>query len=67
MVPMMSDLLAETDKIIQGAAEGHLKIRADASKFEGGWNQLVAGINGTLDAVIDPINEAAVVLELYGK
>ena len=38
MVKMMSDLLAQTDIIIQGAADGQLDKRANADMFVGGWN-----------------------------
>jgi methyl-accepting chemotaxis protein len=43
MVRMMSDLLAQTDIIIRGAADGELDKRANADLFVGGWNQLVRG------------------------
>jgi methyl-accepting chemotaxis protein len=56
-VKMMNDLLAQTDYIIQGAANGELEKRAKAELFVGGWNQLVAGVNQTLDNVVGPINE----------
>ncbi|HEY8095694.1 MAG TPA: methyl-accepting chemotaxis protein [Methylobacter sp.] len=62
-VNMMSDLLAQTDIIIQAAANGELDTRADASLFVGGWNQLVVGVNQTLDGVINPVNEAVAVLK----
>lgn len=63
-VKMMNDLLAQTDIIINAAAEGELDKRADASLFVGGWNQLVAGVNQTLDSVILPVNEAVEVLTM---
>jgi methyl-accepting chemotaxis protein len=62
LVKMMSDLLAQTDIIIQGAAAGELDKRANADMFQGGWNQLVAGVNKTLDGIILPVNEAVAVL-----
>ena len=62
LVKMMGDLLAQTDIIIQGAANGELDKRADAAMFQGGWNQLVAGVNKTLDGIILPVNEAVAVL-----
>ncbi len=62
MLKMMSDLLAETDILIQGAAAGELDKRANAAVFAGGWNQLVTGINTTLDGVVVPINEVMRVL-----
>jgi methyl-accepting chemotaxis protein len=63
-VKMMNDLLAQTNIIINAAAEGQLDTRADASLFVGGWNQLVSGVNKTLDGVIVPVNEAVEVLTL---
>ncbi|AEG02331.1 methyl-accepting chemotaxis protein [Methylomonas methanica] len=63
-VKMMNDLLAQTDIIINAAADGQLDTRADASLFVGGWNQLVTGVNKTLDGVILPVNEAVEVLSM---
>ncbi|QPK62445.1 MCP four helix bundle domain-containing protein [Methylomonas sp. LL1] len=62
LVKMMGDLLAQTDVIIQGATSGVLDKRANADMFQGGWNQLVAGINKTLDGIVLPINEVVEVL-----
>jgi len=62
LIRLMGDLLAQTDLIIQGAANGELDKRADADMFEGGWNQLVEGINKTLDSIVLPVNEAVSVL-----
>ncbi|CAK0772182.1 methyl-accepting chemotaxis protein [Gammaproteobacteria bacterium] len=62
MVKMMGDLLAQTDIIIKAAADGELNQRADADLFQGGWKQLVAGVNKTLDGIILPVNEAMMVL-----
>ncbi len=61
-VKMMSDLLAQTDIIIKAAADGELDTRANAELFQGGWKQLVTGVNQTLDDVIGPVNEAVSVL-----
>jgi len=47
VVKMMSDLLAETDKIVKAAADGELDKRAKAEMFLGGWNKLVTGVNDT--------------------
>jgi methyl-accepting chemotaxis protein len=63
VVKMMSELLAETNKLVKAALVGELSTRANAGLFVGGWNQLVSGVNDTLGAVIVPINEAQVVLE----
>jgi methyl-accepting chemotaxis protein len=63
VVKMMGDLLKETNGLVQAAIGGQLGTRANAAQFVGGWNELVAGVNKTLDSVLQPINEAAGVLE----
>ncbi len=63
VVTMMSELLAETDKLVKAAINGQLATRADATKFQGGWHQLVAGVNETLETVIAPVNETIAVLK----
>jgi methyl-accepting chemotaxis protein len=55
MVAMMNDLLAETGKIVKAAADGQLDQRANAAKFVGGWNELVAGVNDTITNIVNPL------------
>ncbi len=56
-------LLAELGRITRSAADGNLADRAEASRFTGGYRELVEGVNHTLDAVIAPVNEASDVLD----
>ncbi len=56
-------LVADTVMLSQAAIEGKLNTRADASKHAGDFRKIVQGVNQTLDAVLEPINEAAGVLE----
>jgi methyl-accepting chemotaxis protein len=67
MVKMMSELLSETDKIIKGAADGQLEIRADASKFVGGWNKLVSGVNDAVTNIVNPMNVTADYVDKVAK
>ena len=67
VVKMMSDLLAETDKIIKAAAGGELDQRADASLFLGGWNKLVAGVNDTITNIVNPLMVTADYVEKISK
>jgi methyl-accepting chemotaxis protein len=67
LIKMMSDLLAQTNILIEGAANGELDKRANAAMFQGGWQQLVTGINQTLDGIILPVNEAVGVLSELEK
>ena len=59
----MHALVEETDGLTRAAESGKLQRRADATRFDGAFRQLVQGMNGTLDAVLQPIGEAAEVLE----
>ncbi|MBK1685554.1 methyl-accepting chemotaxis protein [Rhodoferax fermentans] len=67
MVKMMSELLAQIDIIIQGAANGELEKRADATKFVGGWNKLVLGVNETVTNIVNPLNVTADYVERISK
>jgi len=67
VVKMMSELLAETDKIVKAAADGELDKRADAAKFLGGWNKLVSGVNDTITNIVDPLMVTADYVEKVSK
>ncbi|HMA61142.1 MAG TPA: methyl-accepting chemotaxis protein [bacterium] len=58
-VDIMNSLLEETDKIVKAADEGRLDVRANDSLFDGGWNQLVSGVNNTIDNIVTPMQAAA--------
>lgn len=62
-VTVVSALVADTDMLSRAAIEGKLDTRADASKHQGDFQKIVAGINETLDAITYPINAAQEVLE----
>jgi len=66
-VKMMNDLLAETDVIIKAAADGELKKRANADLFQGGWNQLVKGVNDTITNIVNPLNVTANYVDRISK
>jgi len=67
MVKMMNDLLEQTDIIIQGAADGELDKRADATLFVGGWNQLVKGVNEVVTNIVNPLNVTAEYVDRIAK
>ncbi len=56
-------LVSDSSNLVKAALEGKLSTRADASKHSGDYKKIVEGVNNTLDAVIEPIKEAAVVLQ----
>lgn len=55
-------LVEETRRVVVAAEAGRLGERGDSTAFEGVYGDLVGGLNGTLDAVVSPITEAAAVL-----
>ena len=67
LVKMMGDLLKETGALIDGAASGDLNKRANATQFQGGWNELVVGVNQIIDGIVLPVNEAVDVLKEMEK
>ena len=60
-------LIADTDILAKAAIEGKLATRADATKHKGDFRKIVEGVNGTLDAVIGPLNVAAEYVEKISK
>lgn len=57
------NVIEEIGAVARSADAGDLKRRGDASRFDGAYQQLVEGVNSTLDTVLGPINEAAAVLD----
>ncbi|MDO9035033.1 MAG: MCP four helix bundle domain-containing protein, partial [Methanoregula sp.] len=60
-------LVADMNTLSKAAVEGKLDTRADASKHKGDYKKIVDGVNGTLDAVIGPLNVAAEYVDRISK
>lgn len=56
-------LVSETNLISGAATDGHLSARGDVSKFTGEYARVIQGLNNTLDAIVQPINETLNVLK----
>jgi methyl-accepting chemotaxis protein len=56
-------LVADAGALARAAVAGELRTRADASRHQGDFRRIVEGFNGTLDAALGPIDEAAAVLQ----
>lgn len=67
VVDAVRRLATETETLTKAAVDGKLSTRGDVSRFEGGYRSIVEGVNKTLDAVLEPVNEAAVVLERIAR
>jgi len=60
-------LVAEAETLTNAAVEGRLATRGNAEAFSGGYREIVAGVNATLDAVIGPLNVAADYMDRISK
>ncbi|MEX2281955.1 MAG: methyl-accepting chemotaxis protein [Gemmatimonadota bacterium] len=56
-------VVTETSSLIEAARRGDLARRGNAAPFEGVYAELVGRTNEMLDVIVEPINEAAAVLE----
>ncbi|HEY0462763.1 MAG TPA: methyl-accepting chemotaxis protein, partial [Polyangiaceae bacterium] len=60
---VLRGLLDEVRGLIKAAQVGELSQRADASKYQGGYAELLSGMNSVLEAVAEPMEETNRVLE----
>lgn len=58
----LRNLMAETTRLAQAARDGDLDARGDVSKYEGGYKDIIQGVNDTVDAITNPLKEAVEVL-----
>ncbi len=56
-------LVADIFILAEEAKQGNLSVRTDAQKHQGEYRKIVEGVNDTLDAVIEPVNEASAILK----
>ncbi|MBF0464068.1 MAG: MCP four helix bundle domain-containing protein [Nitrospirae bacterium] len=56
MVDILKGIFAEIDKLINSVKDGNLEMRGDAGKYQGGWRQLIDGLNTLVEAFVKPIN-----------
>ena len=63
----ITNLISEAGMLSKAAIEGKLATRGNAEKFQGGYREIVQGVNDTLDAVIGPLNVAAEYVDRISK
>ncbi|MBF0558349.1 MAG: MCP four helix bundle domain-containing protein [Nitrospirae bacterium] len=67
MIDAIKALVADAGMLSKAAVEGKLATRADATKHQGDFQKIVAGVNQTLDSVIGPLNVAAEYVDRIAK
>jgi len=66
-IETIRSLIDEANLLSAAAVDGRLATRGNADAFEGGFRDVVQGVNDTLDAVIDPLNVAADYIKRIGN
>ena len=61
------ELISETNILTKAGVNGELKLRGNIGKFKGGYQEIIEGINGILDAITLPVDEARIILEEMAK
>ncbi len=54
-IAALQGLVADTRRLAQDAAAGHVGKRADASAHLGDYRKIVEGVNQTLEAIVEPL------------
>ncbi|MDP2843208.1 MAG: hypothetical protein Q8O06_06195 [Acetobacterium sp.] len=67
MVKSLRELIQETEMLTVAAVAGRLSVRGNTEALSGGYRDIIAGFNATLDAVIEPLNMASGYIDKIGK
>ena len=67
MIENLKNIVEETHALSESAIAGQLDKRGSTGSFHGEYRKIVEGINRTLNAVVEPIKEAAFVLREMSK
>ncbi len=67
MLVTLNNLQKETDLLISSVQDGKLDERGNTGVFDGGWRDLVAGVNRLIEAFVAPIQVTAVSLERISR
>jgi methyl-accepting chemotaxis protein len=59
VVTELKKLIEESEILTKSAVEGKLAVRGRADQFHGGFREIIAGVNETMDAVVNPLYMAA--------
>jgi methyl-accepting chemotaxis protein len=57
VIETLRDVIGESNKLSRAAVEGKLAVRGEAEKFKGGYWEIIAGMNKTMDHVTGPLHE----------
>ncbi|HNY32856.1 MAG TPA: methyl-accepting chemotaxis protein [Fibrobacteria bacterium] len=67
MIEAIRTMSGDARMLSRAAVEGKLATRADASRHQGEFREIVQGVNDTLDAVVEPLQVAASYVDRISK
>jgi serine phosphatase RsbU (regulator of sigma subunit) len=59
MIQRLNDIMKETNGMIQSVEQGKLDVRGNTETFEGGWYDLVKGVNHLIERLSDTVSRSA--------
>lgn len=66
-VDSLYGMLDDVNVLAKAGAEGNLKVRADATKHQGGYKTIIEGVNIMLEEIVKPVTEFEEVLTEMSK
>lgn len=60
-------LVDEATALSEAGRNGNLSARGNIDGLQGGYREIIQGVNDTLDAVLEPINESVKVLQKFSE
>jgi len=66
-ITALDSLVSEISKLTDAASKGNLSIRGEPESFKGNYQDIIRGINMTLDAVVTPVQESMRLAGSYSK
>lgn len=67
MIGSLKRLTSETNRLTDAASNGELDIRGNTDNLEGNYAEIINGINGTLDTLVEPVKITADYVVRIGK
>lgn len=62
-IDAVNGLIKDADMLAEAAVEGRLSTRADVSQHKGDYAKIVQGVNNTIDAILEPVNESVDIIQ----
>ncbi len=63
MINRLKSVMNEVNQVTRTVREGNLNVRGNAEPFEGGWHELMVGLNSLIDAFAEPVSVTVTYLD----